>query len=1113
MPKKQNSNQKRPRLRSVNIALDIAEPQRLTGYIPTSKSTVVTAQILGSLTGGTAERAFAISAPYGSGKSSVALLWCLLAEGRLSGNSSLNSLAAKFSGEVSKNKKGSSNRASQQRRAMAIPIVGYSGSVAETVLRALKDSAKRNRLSSLAGKISRLPLTIEGVLGGLSLVHSELHESGEGLLLVWDEFGRVLDSAAATGDSKALFEVQTLAEFCSRTSAPSTAVLALLLHQSFSQHASGLPAYVRSEWTKIEGRFRQIAFVEDSKEVYGLIAEVVQGQLGGLTTSKDGSTKKLAERCHELGLFSYFGVPTLASLLQSASPLTPISLSILPHISARVGQNERTLFSFLCSDEVNSLHSIGPGPITPASIYDYFSDLMQRDTSPGGAYRIWAETSSALKKTAGPEQELLVKTVACIGLGKLQTRLVANFETICLGLGISGARMEQSRDSLDQLCKSGILFFQRATGEYSVGKGTDSDVRGAAQELAGRLELNLELRDFLAHEFPAPVRYSQRHNDQQGVRRFFDGMYLVPNPDLFATLECESAAADFPDGRVYYLICETKQEMQRAVDLATAFRHPRVIFAIPRSPLALRSAAAGLKALHSLLTDPNHGSSAGNGELGNLIDESETFLRSLLGGLLWPSKTGPRFFHKGKEHRDLCSLGQFTRFLSQIMDRNFSKSPAIRCELINKNRPTPSIVNARKKLVRAIFSSFGQENLGLTGYGPEVTIFRATLLKTGLYKKTRDGNWRFATPSEIRDSNLADVWGRIADYWSSKSTTQKDSRLLLTDLKGTPFGVREGLIPIWMAAAYQMTQTTVSILEDGVYLTEVRAETIERLVRSPELFQVLVPDLSPEIVRYLKQILELFGARPSRGADLVRSTVSGVMEWAKELPPSALSPRMISAEIDGFVLLIRSAKDPVKLLMEEFPKAAGTSSYPETVKWLGSKKREIEQVESELVERSRQSIVSALGAPKAANVRSILYQWKQMLPGRVDAYFGDQLSAGFLTRIAQAYETEDDLVRSLIELFSGKSVKHWEVSTINQFNASLATTVKTIENLAEIIDLENAKTGSARGEKYNLPWIEKRIKRQVAALSSRIGIDQARAFFERVINDLDGKRENSEHEK
>ena len=71
------------------------------------------------------------------------------------------------------------------------------------------------------------------------------------IVILWDEFGRHIESLISEGRSVALSEIQLLAEFVSRSKAmPIT--LGLLLHQELFQYASNSPQTVRAEWRKLK---------------------------------------------------------------------------------------------------------------------------------------------------------------------------------------------------------------------------------------------------------------------------------------------------------------------------------------------------------------------------------------------------------------------------------------------------------------------------------------------------------------------------------------------------------------------------------------------------------------------------------------------------------------------------------------------------------------------------------------------------------------------------------------------------------------------------------------------------------------------------------------------
>ncbi len=140
----------------------------------------------------------------------------------------------------------------------------------------------------------------------------------------------------------------------------------------------------------------------------------------------------------------------LDRILCDVYPLDAVALYVLPPLSARIAQNERTLFHFLLGQE--------PGCLCPAfleraekkdvpfvrvfDLFDYFSDLMLRDTGVGGTYRRYIEINTALERI-GTEDELarsIIKTVGILSIINERSKLPSTEGVLGLALGTFQAR-------------------------------------------------------------------------------------------------------------------------------------------------------------------------------------------------------------------------------------------------------------------------------------------------------------------------------------------------------------------------------------------------------------------------------------------------------------------------------------------------------------------------------------------------------------------------------------------------------------------------------------------------------------------------------------------------
>ena len=188
-------------IRSINISMDLKTPERLIGYVPTQKSISLSREIFCSLQGMNATRAFCVAAPYGSGKSSAGLLWCILTEHGAKVPNEIKPITEALRRFETDEINPFVKFARQKRSGLAVALQGYEGGVAESIRNSLITSLDRNGLGGLAEKVRKVPKTLDGLFTALKLVADGAKASHGSVLIVWDEFGKVLEHCAAVGDS------------------------------------------------------------------------------------------------------------------------------------------------------------------------------------------------------------------------------------------------------------------------------------------------------------------------------------------------------------------------------------------------------------------------------------------------------------------------------------------------------------------------------------------------------------------------------------------------------------------------------------------------------------------------------------------------------------------------------------------------------------------------------------------------------------------------------------------------------------------------------------------------------------------------------------------------
>jgi hypothetical protein len=1093
-------------LRSINVVFDVAEPSRVAHFRPTGKSVTLLRALLG-LQG---EAAFVVVAPYGSAKSLASTYCAQVIENRDDGRESIR-LVAKRIGLLSPDLAETvSSRTRKQTSGLVVALNGPTANLGESLRTAMLDSLRRTGRKGLAKRVEAGRwASAEDFLAFVAEAGLSGKDAPDRLLLVWDEFGRHLESLVAGGRAGELNDLQTLAEFASRHQSPRMTI-ALLMHQPMVQYAGSAPQGVRNEWSKIAGRFETVEFVDDSRETYRLLSEAMQARSGTSDTEKiSTATRTVTAEAKRLGLFTDLPKGTVEQLVQAAAPMHATALWLLPRTSARVAQNERTLFTFLGSVDTESTIGL-------AEIYDYFAPVMRGDMAAGGSYRQYLEAESAVAKCADVEYGAQAVKCACL-----------------LGLGLSGARARASRELVEfalsaycgllrantivsELVKRKILLHRKHSNELSVWHGTDADLRGRLEAEMARRSEPLNVVAALNAELPPPTWKPIRYNDDFKISRFYRSEYR--RVAEFATDASLTRASDAPfaDGHVVYLIPESDAECERAREVAAALTKQarNLVISVPLKPLRLSMPLGEIDAIHSLQRDRDliESDPLISSELQQMLEDSRAHVQRTMDAVLIPDGKLTSWYADGKQ-RVLGGAAALRELLSQQMEKRFPKAPRIANELIVRKKPTAVVVNARKKLVLAILERSGKEALGIEGKSADHSMFRCLLLNTGLYRSQRDEAWRYAEPDELADKGLREVWRAFKDFVSTPSTDSKPLGRFFTQLQEAPYGVRDGLIPILFAAALKAFPAPVTLSKQGEYVGDILPSTVEDLFRNPEDYRFTVLDLGEKECAYLRGVHQLFsgteGTSPADG-DLVRLAFESVGAWKRQLPPASLKTYRISPAAKKLRDAVNQPGDALVLLLNAMPRAVEqVSDLEKAVEAIRAAKSELEEVPKRFEMAAAEAVRRSLGVAESFDrgLRGICDIWLAAIPqsirDRLKANRDDPRPGALVERMMIRYETDDQLLQSLCSLVSDTRPARWEDTTPAVFARTFDDTVRRIEAAAVEAAVE---TKLSNDEKMSMARLgQARLRAVLGMLSDVVGKDEAARLAQQTIQEL-GKR-------
>lgn len=1008
--------------RSLSLVEDLDHPERFGHYRPTRRALPIITAITepGAAT--------MVIAPYGSGKSLAAGIGALLV----------------FNSD-------------DDRRALA-PVLDRIDQVDGAV-----GAALRSRFAgTLQGHVVVLAGLVEDPIAAIadSLGMKQRPKSVEGfgkairdagwdhVSIVWDEFGRHLEGLVADGRSGELDFVQRLAERVSRASGP-TMSLTLLLHQNLLAYATRLNETSRSEWRKIEGRFRPLRMIEDSQEFYRLIADVVAEM-----RSPDSATMMaLVEPAIADQVIKWKWLDgiedrgrTLA-ILNDARPLTAGALQILPTLVARVGQNERSLFSFLREIDLTRQVDI-------EAVYTSFSDAMRTDVGIGGTYRRWIETESARSRADTALQRIVLAAACLLQLGTSGERRRLPREVLELAVADAEIPPADVVSAVDDLLDAKLLLWRKHTDDVAVWHGADIDVAIRVREERERRSSAFDLRAFLEERFPAPHLRAPRHNAEFGVNRFLMGRYASVD-ELNALLADGNAA----DGAIIYVLAEDKAEIEAARKLATKSER-RAIIVVPDRPLAAESAAIELTSIEALRADREF--VASDPMVSTEIDELQSVafeeLAALLRGLLDPRATGSTWYSQG-QHLKVSPERPGPMAASRLLSQWFDKTPRIANEQLMRNAASRTMQTARVRVVGSILERSDRERLGYEegDRSADGSIYRTVLENTGLRPA---GATRFADPDQIADPGLREVWFRIAQFFRTPTGraggAYRNLGEFVSTLASAPMGVPMAVIPVLIAAGFKHFSRAVALYDSGKYVSDTLGFQFDNMVSNPEGFCVQVLDAAPDLVEYLSEIAYIFThERPAATDELVRFAHDALTRWLLTVPDGSRRSQKLGTSAKGLLRTVGSSSDPIQLLLTDLPAALGAKGpSPILIEKLEAARNEVDHLRDQFAQDAVEVIAESFrSAYLGVDPLEAVTAWAgcfdaSSLDRREDLRIVDRAVLRKAVEAVNGRFSPKSLANALSSILLQRSLDKWDDRTALQFRSALRDARERIEAAA-----------------------------------------------------------------
>jgi hypothetical protein len=778
------------------------------------------------------------------------------------------------------------------------------------------------------------------VVKELDKYYKQAQKRGNGVAILIDEFGKYLEYAAKHNPELELYFIQQLCEWVNNSK--SETLLISTLHQDFNAYALSLTKSQQQEWQKVKGRLKEVVFNEPVEQLLFLASERIQERFTDRHPDKNFS--QLFESIAEAKVFplrDYFEKDFARKLL----PFDILASAILTLSLQRYGQNERSLFSFIESQDIYGISDFKNGYYNISNVYDYlinnYYPLLVSKYNPH--YAQWAIIRNSLERMEGvfpfeihKHASALIKTIGLLNIfaaasARLEPQFYTTYSKVALEIPNPG-------EVIALLEKHKIIRYVRHSLKYVLFEGTDLDIELAIDEAGRIVEKVTSVVDHLNHYFEFPFIPAKNAFYNGGTPRFFqfklteDPINLIPEGEI--------------DGFIN-LIFNDDPKAAKLVEEHSRESNEAIVFGYYQNTATVQNTLFEIQKVKKVLFAHSNDKAASKA-----LKEIESYYIKLLNhyvlDCLYSGSEDIVWFFRGKRQK-IKDRQSFNKLLSKICDDVYQSTPILKNELLNKTKVSGQIALARRNLLSRLLNQIDQENIGFDNekFPPEKSIYLSLVKEIGLHQY-KEGVWTWSKPT---DRSFMALWEAGETFLSSTKKKERNLQEFIDILSSRPFKIKQGLIDYWMPIFLLAKNDEFALYEGETYLPQITADILELINKKPGIFKLKAFDVSGiklELFnRYRVFLNQAENHHPTNRIFI--QTIRPFLAFYRELPDYSKKTNRLSKRTLKLRDVIANAKDPEKAFFEDFPAALGF-----TIVELQKDKRQSEEFIKKLQESIRE---------------------------------------------------------------------------------------------------------------------------------------------------------------
>lgn len=895
-----------------------------------------------------------------------------------------------------------------------------------------------------------------------------------GLYVVYDEFSKYLESSINKASINDIKLLQDFAEKCCR-SGKNQMHLLLISHKEISNYIDTLPKEKVDGWKGVSDRFIHIVMHSDYAQVYEIMNAAIPKNLKLWKTfmkQHNNIFSALKETQTFQRLFVNSSKEEIHNVIEGCYPLHPVTTYILPRFSEKIAQNERTLFTFLSSDEKNTLASCIKNSdflvkdtillLTPDLLFDYFDKQMRGEpyTSPIKSYY---NTTKQILHSLGKDslEAKIVKTLSLIYCLNQFERLPptnAVIHDIYKDVGYLNKEVTAAIENL--LKKECCLYLRRSNNYLQLKESTGTDIETSISNMIEKRKNKVTDIQIINSLNMDSYLYPIEYNTNNEMTRYFEFKFILEDDLLKSTVTTSFESSSKADGVVLGVLCLGKEQKKLEEYVRKYSEKARLtVFVVPTQQTLVVDDLRRIDAVKYLKAE-----NANDALLCDEYDLIEQDLNEIITNYIRSythPEFGKSFYYVKGERKQLFRKAAFTHLLSQLCEEVYTLTPVVNNEPLNKKDLTGAAKKSRALLIDAILNS-SEADLGING-GQELSFKRSTLVVPMILDEKSPSKY-FDTESDKLDKNYRNLFAEISSFIEKAKEKPLSFEILVDKLTLSRYniGMRLGVIPIYVAVVLSKIVNNI-IIKDNTSEVKLNAETICNAMEKPCEYFLAVVSWSKDKENYINKLEEMFADYlivPEKQMVGYNYLLNAIIDWVRGLPK--YSKELRTGTHKEYIEFLNILKTPgigaQEILFNKTKKIFKSEDYSNEIFHKLDKFKFY--YDSAIINLEDKLIKLVKCALNIKNSRDSLCSCGQKFIDNLDSHIAEHKFENHAEKLYQVFAScgndENKVVKTLAVALTGINTVDWSESTVPIFEHQLTEYIETLKNYKYVEEKKNA---------------------------------------------------------